>query len=66
MCQDQTFGKHHSKSGHHRPCNLSFGSSTTVVKKNCPMVNMSKSARGHNKVKQVKQSQKHVENKINT
>ena len=38
----------------------------TVVDKNCPMVNMSKSVLDHNKVKQVKQSQKHVKNMVNT
>ena len=36
------------------------------VDSNCPMVNMCKSVLGQTKVKQVKQSQKHVENMIKT
>ena len=38
----------------------------SVVDKNCPMVNRSKSVMGHNGVKPVKQSQQHVENKVKT
>ena len=53
--------KGHSKSGHHRPFDLRFRLSTTVPDRNCPMVNMSKSVLGQNKVKQI---QKHVENKV--
>ena len=53
-------------SGHHRPCDLRFRSSTTVVDRNCAVVNMSKSVLGHTKVKQVKQCHEHVENMVKT
>ena len=38
----------------------------SVVDKNCPLVNKSKSVQGHHMVKSVKESQKHVENKVKT
>ena len=60
------FRKNHSKSGHHSPCDPRFRSSTTVVDRNCAVVNMSKSVLGQTKVKQVKRCHKHVRNMVET
>ena len=48
------FRKNHTKLMHHRPCDLRLRSSTTIVDKNCPMVNRSAPVLGQNKVKRVK------------
>ena len=36
----------------------------SVIDKKCPMVNKSKSVIGHHMVKSVRESHKHVENKV--